>query len=70
MDVSIKNKDQYIENVLKFLLKLRNNTLSNLKNALKKLSEKQNGTKDQILLRLASKLATETGRLLVKQFFK
>jgi hypothetical protein len=70
MDVSIKNKDQYIENVLKFLLKLRNNTLSNLKNALKKLSEKQNGSKDQILLRLASKLATETGRLLVKQFFK
>ena len=28
------------------------------------------GTKDQILLRLAQKLATEDGRQLVKKFFK
>jgi hypothetical protein len=48
--------------VIKFLLKLRNNNLNNLKNALRKLGEKTNGNKDQLLLRLAHKLATPEGK--------
>lgn len=44
--------------------------MQNLKNALRKLAEKTQGNKDQLLLRLAQKLATEDGRQMVKQFFK
>jgi hypothetical protein len=36
--------------------------MQNLKNALRKLAEKTQGNKDQLLLRLAQKLATEDGR--------
>lgn len=64
------NAQQHTDNVVKFLLKLRNNTMQNLKNALKKLQERAQGNKDQLLLRLAQKLATEEGRLQVKQYFK
>ena len=46
MDVSTTNPQQHTENVVKFLLKLRNNTMQNLKNALRKLSEKTQGNKD------------------------
>jgi hypothetical protein len=70
MNINTTNQQQHTENVVKFLLKLRNNTMQNLKNALKKLAERTNGNKDQLLLRLAQKLATEDGRLMVKQFFK
>lgn len=51
--------------VVKFLLKLRNNNLNNLKNALRKVGERTHGKKDELLLRLANKLATEEGRQLV-----
>ena len=56
--------------VVKFLLKLRNNNINNLKNALRKLGERTQGKKDELLLRLANKLATDEGRALVKQNFK
>ena len=56
--------------VVKFLLKLRNNNINNLKNALRKLGERTQGKKDELLLRLANKLATPEGKALVKQSFK
>jgi len=56
--------------VVKFLLKLRNNNLNNLKNALRKLGERTQGKKDELLLRLANKLATPEGKSLVKANFK
>ena len=40
------NAQQHTDNVVKFLLKLRNNTMQNLKNALKKLQERAHGNKD------------------------
>jgi len=52
--------------VVKFLLKLRNNNINNLKNALRKLGERTQGKKDELLLRLANKLSTDEGRALVK----
>ena len=52
--------------VVKFLLKLRNNNINNLKNALRKLGERTQGKKDELLLRLANKLATPEGKALVK----
>ena len=52
--------------VVKFLLKLRNNNINNLKNALRKLGERTQGKKDELLLRLSNKLATDEGRALVK----
>ena len=58
------------EAVVKFLLKLRNNNLNNLKNALRKVGERTHGKKDELLLRLANKLATEEGRSLVQANFK
>ena len=58
------------DTVVKFLLKLRNNNLNNLKNALRKLGEKTQGKKDELLLRLANKLATPEGKAMVKQSFK
>eukprot|EP00347_Sterkiella_histriomuscorum_P009886 403339497 len=58
------------QDVIKFLLKLKNNNIQNLKNALKKLGEKTVGNKENLLLRLAKKLATEQGRNLVRQNFK
>ncbi len=54
------------DTVVKFLLKLRNNNLNNLKNALRKLGEKTQGKKDELLLRLANKLATPEGKAMVK----
>ena len=56
--------------MVKFLLKLRNNNLNNLKNALRKLGEKTQGKKDELLLRLANKLATPEGKAMVKNSFK
>jgi hypothetical protein len=56
--------------VVKFLLKLRNNNINNLKNALRKLGERTLGKKDELLLRLANKLATDEGKALVRQNFK
>ena len=58
------------DSVVKFLLKLRNNNLNNLKNALRKVGERTHGKKDELLLRLANKLATEEGKALVKANFK
>lgn len=58
------------DTVVKFLLKLRNNNLNNLKNALRKLGEKTQGKKDELLLRLANKLATPEGKQMVKSSFK
>lgn len=56
--------------VVKFLLKLRNNNLNNLKNALRKIGERTQGKKDELLLRLATKLATPEGQALVRRNFK
>jgi len=58
------------DTVVKFLLKLRNNNLNNLKNALRKLGANTQGKKDELLLRLANKLATPEGKQMVKQSFK
>jgi hypothetical protein len=58
------------DSVVKFLLKLRNNNLNNLKNALRKVGERTHGKKDELLMRLANKLATEEGKALVKANFK
>ena len=44
--------------------------MQNLKNALRKLNERCNGNKDQLLLRLAQKLATEDGKNMVRRLFK
>ena len=41
-----------------------------MKNALRKLGERTQGKKDELLLRLANKLATPEGKALVKQTFK
>lgn len=46
MNLQAQNQQQHTENVVKFLLKLRNNTMQNLKNALRKLAEKTQGNKD------------------------
>lgn len=54
--------NQNSEEVIKFLLKLRNNNIQNLKNALKKLGERTMGNKDELLIRLATKLATPEGK--------
>lgn len=58
------------DEVIKFLLKLKNNNLQNLKNALRKLGERTQGNKDQLLLRLANKLATPEGKAMVRAQFK
>ncbi len=52
------------------MLKLRNNNLNNLKNALRKVGERTHGKKDELLLRLANKLATSEGKELVRANFK
>jgi len=44
--------------------------LNNLKNALRKVGERTHGKKDELLLRLANKLATPEGKELVKANFK
>ena len=62
--------NQQQESVVKFLLKLRNNNINNLKNALRKLGERTHGKKDELLLRLANKLATPEGKDLVRANFK
>jgi hypothetical protein len=36
--------------------------LNNLKNALRKVGERTHGKKDELLMRLANKLATEEGK--------
>ena len=54
------------DEVIVFLLKLKNNNTQNLKNALKKIGEKTNGNKDQLLMRLAQKLATHEGKELAR----
>jgi thermostable 8-oxoguanine DNA glycosylase len=64
----VQNSQQ--DSVVKFLLKLRNNNLNNLKNALRKVGERTHGKKDELLLRLANKLATPEGKDLVKANFK
>ena len=58
------------DSVVKFLLKLRNNNINNLKNALRKVGERAHGKKDELLLRLANKLATQEGKELVRANFK
>lgn len=44
--------------------------MNNLKNALRKVGERTHGKKDELLLRLANKLATPEGKGLVKANFK
>ena len=56
--------------VVKFLLKLKNNNIQNLKSALRKLGERTQGNKEQLLIRLAHKLATPEGKMLVRANFK
>jgi mRNA-degrading endonuclease RelE of RelBE toxin-antitoxin system len=57
------NQSTISEDVIKFLLKLKNNNIQNLKNALRKLNERTQGNKDQLLVRLANKLARPESRL-------
>lgn len=52
------------------MLKLKNNNIQNLKNALRKLGERTQGNKDQLLIRLAHKLAKPDGKNLVRTNFK
>jgi len=52
------------------MLKIRNNSSANLKSTLKVLQEKQNGSKEGLLLRLAKKLATEAGQNMARKAFK
>jgi thermostable 8-oxoguanine DNA glycosylase len=67
---SVPPRNNANDSVVKFLLKLRNNNLNNLKNALRKVGERTHGKKDELLLRLANKLATPEGKALVKANFK
>jgi len=60
----------FSEDVIKFLLKLKNNNIQNLKNALRKLGERTQGNKDQLLIRLANKLAKPEGKQMVRSNFK
>jgi hypothetical protein len=66
----VPRPNQSQDSVVKFLLKLRNNNINNLKNALRKLNERTHGKKDELLLRLANKLATPEGKDLVRANFK
>lgn len=64
------NASQISDDVIKFLLKLKNNNIQNLKNALRKLGERTFGNKEQLLVRLANKLATAEGKAMVRANFK
>ena len=46
------------------------NNIQNLKSALRKLGERTQGNKEQLLIRLAHKLATPEGKMLVRANFK
>ncbi|CDW81262.1 miz zinc finger family protein [Stylonychia lemnae] len=68
---SVQNTDSHMnQELMKFLLKLKNNNIQNLKNALRKLGERTQGNKEHLLVRLAKKLATPEGRQMVKQNFR
>jgi hypothetical protein len=58
------------DDVIKFILKLKSNNIQNLKNALRKLGERTFGNKEQLLIRLANKLATPEGKHIVRTTFK
>ena len=66
----IPTSGEMSDDVIKFIFMLKSNQIQNLKNALRKLGESTLGNKEELLIRLANKLATPEAKHIVRTTFK